>query len=543
MDDKVGKTQRSESVCLSEVNVMWPRRALWILIVVSAVLRLAWAASLGPGNDEAYHYLFTVHRDWSYFDHPPMLMVVETLGLKLSGGVVTPLTLRLGFIVLFAGSTWLMARLTARFSGESAGFFAALAMNLTAYFTAAASTFALPDGPLIFFWLLTLNALAWALDRPGRILPWVAVGLAWGGALLSKYHGIFLPAGLVLYLLVDRSKRYVLTRPGPYVATVVGLLCFAPVIHWNMTHDWASFAFQGGRATGGGLRFRPETLLAAILGQALYLLPWMFAALIVVIAREGAKAWREDWPGARFLLCQAIVPLAIVNLVACTRPVLPHWALVGYLAIFPILGRSWALRFELEPRLVRRRIALLATLPIVIAMGYGAQARFGLLQGVVAPALGLVAAPSDPTADQFGWDQIAVELQQRGLVNQPNTFLFTGQWFNSGQLAFALRETQASILCYHPTDARSFSFWDRPETFVGRDGILVSINGRSIEPAVYQRWFESIEPLGEFAVLRGGQPARKVRLYRCVGQKQPFPFDGRNPKLAEAILNDSGRRE
>ena len=46
---------------------MTSRRALWLLIVLSAAPRLIWAASLGVGNDEAYHYLFTVHRDLELF--------------------------------------------------------------------------------------------------------------------------------------------------------------------------------------------------------------------------------------------------------------------------------------------------------------------------------------------------------------------------------------------------------------------------------------------------------------------------------------------
>ena len=62
---------------------MTSRRALWTLIAVSGLLRLAWSASLGLGNDEAYHYLFTVHPDWSYFDHPPMTALVERAGLTL----------------------------------------------------------------------------------------------------------------------------------------------------------------------------------------------------------------------------------------------------------------------------------------------------------------------------------------------------------------------------------------------------------------------------------------------------------------------------
>src|SRR5262245_61508752 len=104
---------------------MTSRQALVILIVVSGVLRLGWAASLGLGNDEAYHYLFVAHPDWSYFDHPPMLAVVEALGIALAGGKVSAFSLRLGFILLFAGSTWLMAHLAGRFFGPRAGFLSA----------------------------------------------------------------------------------------------------------------------------------------------------------------------------------------------------------------------------------------------------------------------------------------------------------------------------------------------------------------------------------------------------------------------------------
>ena len=54
---------------------------------------------------------------------------------------------------------------------------------------------------------------------------------------------------------------------------------FAPVLAWNAGHGWISFVFQGGRALGT-LGFRPETLLAALLGQAFYLFPWIWAALV-----------------------------------------------------------------------------------------------------------------------------------------------------------------------------------------------------------------------------------------------------------------------
>ena len=511
----------------SRFTTMTPRRTLWALIAATTLIRLAWAASLGPGTDEAYHYLFVVHRDWSYFDHPPMLAVVESAGVALAGGLVSTFTLRLGFVALFAGSTWLMDRLAARFFGPWAGVAAAFALNVTAYHTAAASTFALPDGPLLFFWLLTLDALASAFESPDRVRRWAWVGLAWGGAMLSKYHAVFLPAGALLYILAEPSARRVLLRPGPYLASAIGIAAFSPVLAWNASHGWASFAFQGARATSG-LHFRPDTLLSAIGGQAAYLFPWIWAVLVILLIR-GLWSFRREGSGAeRFLICQSVAPLAAFTAVACFRPVLPHWTLVGYLSLFPLLGRSWEARYRLDPRRMRLRLGVVAAVPLGVMALMVADYRTGILQRA-----GLT-AKTDPTVDLYGWDQIAAEMGRRGLLDAPDSFLFSRSWFTSGQLAFATRRSGLPVLCYNHRDARSFAFWSRPSDWVGRDGILVSVDDVDYEPGCYQRFFERIEPLGRFDVSRSGGPVRHVRLYRCVRQLVAFPFLPGEPDASKA---------
>ena len=512
---------------------MTPRRALWGLIVVSAALRVAWAASLGPGTDEAYHYLFAVHRDWSYFDHPPMLAVVESVGLALSGGPSSMLVLRSGFIALFAGSTLLMARLGSRFFGPWAGVLAALGLNLSAYHTAAVGAFALPDGPLLFFWLLTLDRLAAAFEEPGRTWPWVGVGLAWGCGMLSKYHAIFLPAGALLYILLEPSARRVLLRPGPYLAALIGVLVFSPVIAWNASHGWASFAFQGGRAVAR-LGFRADTLASAIGGQAAYLFPWIWLSLVVLLW-QGLRTFRRGASTAeRFLICQAVIPLAAFTAVACLRPVLPHWTLVGYLALFPLLGRLWESRYRENPRKMGRLLALAAMVPIGITSFLVVEYRTGVLQSVGLPPKG------DPTVDMSGWDEVAGELKRRGLLDDPNVFLFSRTWFTSGHLAFATRSSGVPVLCYNHNDARSFAFWSRPEDWVGRDGVLVSVDEASYEPECYARFFERIEPMGRFEVVRPGGPIRQVRLYRCVRQLLAFPFLPSGPSSKARLAASEG---
>lgn len=503
--------------------------ALAALIATSTSLRLLAAGSLGPGNDEAYHFLYAIHPAASYFDHPPMIAWVERTGLALTGPS-SVLGLRLGFIALAAGSTWLMARIARRWYGEAAGFFAALALNLSGYYGLAVGTFALPDGPLLFFWLLTLDRIDLALERPDRLRNWAALGLAWGLAMCSKYHAIFLPAGTVCYLLLRPGRRRLLIGPGPYLAVALGVLVFSPVIAWNARNGWASFAFQGGRAVGG-LTPRPDYLLAAIGAQAAYLFPWIWLPLMVVGWRL-ARGWRDrDDERGRLAICLCVAPLAAFTAVACFRPVLPHWGLVGVLPLFPALGRGIADRFQVDPARMRRRVAFASAFSVAMLALTIAEYRWGWLQRGPSGGLGFLTAKTDPTADSYGWDQVADRLDRLGLLDDPRTFLFTHTWYHSAHLAHATK-LRRPVACYNLEDARGFAFWSDPSDWLGRDGVMVMINDDYTPFSFYERWFRGFEALDDFEVTRAGKPIRRVRIYRMVDQAIAFPFQY-TPEQAE----------
>ena len=497
---------------------MTPKRALGALIATSTALRLLAACNLGLGNDEAYHFLYAMHPALSYFDHPPMMAWVESIGLRLVGDPFSILGLRLGFIALAAASTWLMARIAGRWFGPWPGFFAAMALNLSGYYGLAAGTFALPDGPLLFFWLLTIDRIDLALQRPDRLRLWAAVGLAWGLAMLSKYHAIFLAAGTVLYILARPERRRLLLRPGPYLAVGLGILVFSPVIVWNVRNGWASFAFQGARAVGT-LHPRPDALLAAVGAQAAYLFPWIWLPLMVVGYRLIA-GWKDRIDEReRLALCLSIAPLAIFTAVACFRPVLPHWGLVGLLPLFPSLGRAIAARAAVDPRRTRRRLTFASAFSVLLLAAAVAEYRWGWLQG----GLGILTAKTDPTADAYGWDQVADRLDRLGLLDDPQTFVFTRTWYHSAQIAHAIR-LKRPVSCYNLEDARGFAFWGDPRDRVGRDGVMVMINEDYTPFSFYERWFRSCEALDDFRVERGGSPLRRIRIFRLGDQVAAFPF-------------------
>lgn len=488
-----------------------PRHKLFVLILITTALRLGWSAGLETGQDEAYHFLYSVHPDWSYFDHPPMLMYVTKVGISVFGGWLHPLSIRFGFILLFAGSTWIMYQWTARWYGETAGFYAALALNLSAYYTAAAGAFVLPDGPLLFFALLTMWRLSEALiGSPGKFLPWIWVGLGCAGAMLSKYHAVFLPLGALAYIVVTPSAWRLLRTPGPYMAAALGFLGLMPVLIWNSQHDWASFGFQTARAVGA--RFDIVGVLILIFGPMALLLPWIWYSLVEVLIGRLRHLFSSSG-NDRYLLCQAILPLGLFTAVACTRQILPHWPLIGFLPLYPLLGAAWAARSVERPVFVRRWLNFMAVSVVTLALAFLIQARYGIVRFPF----------RDPCYEISGWDSLGQELQTRGIVDRPNTFLFTTHWYDSGHAGFAARN-RMPVACYREGDARGFAYWSKPEDWVGKDGILIDADANEGTSEEFRLYFREIQPLPPFEMTRSGRPFRTVRLYLCSEQLRPFPF-------------------
>ena len=103
---------------------------------------------------------------------------------------------------------------------------------------------------------------------------------------------------------------------------------------------------RGGERSGAGCRGR-TTWLVAMLAQAGYLFPWIWVPLVVVLVRGWRRlARRSPWVPNGSGSAWPTVPLAAFTAVACFRPVLPHWGLIGLVSLFPMLGRAWAARLE-----------------------------------------------------------------------------------------------------------------------------------------------------------------------------------------------------
>ena len=126
------------------------------------------------------------------------------------------------------------------------------------------------------------------------------------------------------------------------------------------------------------MRFRPEGLALFLGGHIAYLTPWMWLYLIFVLVRRRSILTNPATAPLpeRFLLAHALPPLALFLLVALVKPILPHWSLVGFLPLYPLLGHDWAQR---RVAALRLRVAVLLAVVAVPAGLFLAQARWGLI--------------------------------------------------------------------------------------------------------------------------------------------------------------------
>ena len=476
---------------------------LALLILATLAVRLAWGAALGLGIDESYMVAAGRHLQPSYFDHPPLSWWLAWGAARVFGSEAA-IVVRLPFILLFALTTFLMYRLTAAAFGVAAGFWAAAALNLAPVLSVTAGSWVLPDGPLLAALLAATLCLRAALRTRGAAAWgwWLGAGGGAGLALLSKYSALLTIAGALAYLVTDPEGRRWLRRPHPYMAGLLALVLFLPVIVWNAEHGWTSFLFQGGRAGG---HFAPFGPLLALGGAALFLLPWIWLPLLVC---GGIALWRGPSDRERWLfLCLAAPPIVFFTFVALWSRVLYHWAAPGYLMLLPLLGEAIARR-QREGRSVRAWFAATAALLLVGLALVASEVRFAWLPGLADGRL----LGRDPAVDAIDWTSLRDDLDRRGFFDRPGLVVGAVRWLDAGKIDYALGG-EVPIVCLGP-DPRQYGLAAPLRDYAGSD-VLIAAPHRSLDSirAEFGSSFDAIEPLAPAWVLHAGRRALEVPLY------------------------------
>ena len=483
------------------------RRALAI-VAAFAGARLALALTLGFGNDETYTLVMSRQLALSYFDHPPLHQWITHFAALALGETAWT---RLPFVGLFAATGGGLYLLTRDLFSPRAGLIALFALNVTPYFFASPGEWIVPDGALLFGLTAAALSLSRALfggpDARGAWALWLAGGICLGLAGLSKYSAMLFVVGLLAFLAISPAHRRWWLHPAPYAAAALSAVIVSPVVVWNAEHGWASFVFQGVRATSAA-KSGPGPAAAMALGEIAYLTPWIFAGLVGAIL-AAARTGRGD-AKRLFLLCLALPPILIFTLTPLWgERGIPHWAMPGWFFAYPLLGawldQPWGRRLRL-----RRWAAGSAIFLGVLASLVVIQTRTGWMR---TPS----GAP-DPTLELASWRPVAEAIEGGPRAD----FVVATDWPSASKVALALGPGAPVLLM--AGDQRGWVAFNDSAGRIGEDAMIVSSRARLPETlALATSFFTSLEAPRALSFGRGGRRELEFALIQAHGLTRAFP--------------------
>lgn len=418
---------------------MSAQRTLFLILVASFAWRALFAFILPLGTDEAY--ALTVGRSFSlsFFDHPPVGFWLPAFAETL--GASSTFTLRLPSLILGSGTLWLLAQCGRVLGGDRAMIWTAALVALSP-FAMVSGFMVLPDAPLYFGLSGTIYSLIRLAKGEDSLWLWAFGGLSLAFALASKYQAGLLPIALLIWMAVSPQVWRWFAKPGFWFAVTLSIIGLLPVLLWNYSNGWISFAFHGGR-TGSELNLvNFGTMLAA---QAIYLSPVVAIAAITRFGQRSVWGLQEG----RLLLIVALGPILMFNIIYLfSTNTLPHWTMPGWIVIFPLLGVWLA-----KAKPVARRWIIWTASPIhavLLIVTVHIETGFLTNNSEVLPSW-------DNTVPLVSLDETRKILKESGILEGAQLVAATN-WARGGHLAAALgKEVPLQIL---GSDTRHFRFLD-----------------------------------------------------------------------------------
>jgi dolichol-phosphate mannosyltransferase len=511
------------------LDIRWRIAAIGVAGYV-IVLRLLFLGLADLLPQEAYYWNYSQHLDIGYLDHPPMVAWLIWAGTSVFGD--NEFGVRIAAWLGWFVTAFFTFRLTHQLFGKSAAFVSLLLVAALPFYFAT-GLFMTPDAPLVAAWAGALYFLERALVG-GQGNAWWGVGICIGLGLLSKYTIALLGPAALLFMLVDTQARMWLKRPDPYLAAVLALLIFSPVIYWNLENGLASFAFQSARRIESNFQFSLPTL---IVNAAILLTPTgLIAAVAALWARHTNASSRDDeaWRISRFILIFTLVPLAAFITFSLTRGVKLNWTGPVWLAVLPAISAAILSVAERSSAfgLSMRRVWVPTIATSLVAYGF---ALNHVVLGI--PGLGYVASlPNAPIAwSEFGDEATKLKREVEKATGAEPLMIGLDPYNIASQLAFYSDGVTSSVgRGILGQDSLMYGYWFHPGPLRGRPAVMFAFKRNQIDDPSLARHFSNLsEPL-ERIITKHGQPAG--RFYYRIGYDFRGAGAGSRPSAVGAAM-------
>lgn len=486
-------------------------KKLFIGFLAIYLMRFLIVLTMGIMPQDAYYYLYSEHLDLSYFDHPPMVAYMLRLFSLVLGKSVVAIKLTDFIVSLF--SLLAFYRLARIFLSENQAIKAGLFYGTTLMLSIL-SINTTPDVPLMLFWTLSLILIYKALFE-NKIWHWILAGFLIGLAFISKYTGVFLLFGLFAFLLLSKQHRRFLVSKQSLLLLLFFALAIFPVVYWNYSNNWASFAFQTSERAGSieKLSLQPQLFLGNLGTQIMLLIPFLFIGMVIVLYKMLARMIKKRaLPGDKHLFLMAFsLPIILFFFgISIIYWVKLNWIMPGYISAIILVATF------LSKKLLKGQVITSLILHALLCV-----------QIIFYP----VNVKSDDT--WFGWEEFSDEVEEL-MDDHPNAFLFSDDNYKtSAVLSFYLdRKVYAGNVI--GSNGKQF-YLLQPDLsglngsqaiFIDTDKHFKHLQKSNEIPDKLLTYFDKVEEQEPILIGKEeGKPLRKFLVYKCYGYKANGPTE------------------
>jgi len=475
-------------------NWAQPRTVALVVLAVLAV-KIAVATLTQLTLDEGYYALWSLYPSAGYFDHSPFVAWAIAAGRQLLGE--HEIAVRLPALLCGVAIAAAQYRTGAILFDRRAG-----ALGVYWYAAGIASLLLLlvatPDAFSTLFWTLAIWCLA-ELMRTQDPNWWLALGVAAGMGLLSKYTNALLGPGILLWLMASRGRWHWFARWQLWAGGAIALLLFSPVVWYNAANGWESFLFQRVRTFGtptGAVQNLAEMVLV-------HLLLYWPGVVALALAGLGLALRRGPWrPGFELIALTSLPLLFYFIYHAVYAKVEGNWTM----PVWPMLALAAGAAFGLRPRTGGWRLPIGALGHSTLVLG----ALAGVLiytQAVLHPfQIGL----ADRTREMKGWRALNAAVIAEAETHGARWIATGEDYALTGLLSFYGHASRSGLPVRDLSEPFRYRFLPAlPADIAGAAAILVDGTGR-VDPAAH---FGRVEELGVFERIEGDEVLGRYRLY------------------------------
>ena len=470
-------------------------------LVASLALRLVFWFATFPNPDEAYYWLWGEHPAFSYYDHPPFHAWIQGIFTAVLGRSFWVLRLPnlLSNIAFFYCYYQISKHLYGKWANDYFWMMTALILASPLYFLFLG--LAWHDHWLITFCLSSAYLFIRFLDsyitnqKGETLLLYSSAGLL-GFAFLCKYSAVFVGAGFIATVVSIPALRSLLRDRRFYIAILITLSAFLPVLLWNFGNDFQSFRYYANRSVDvGSFQLKWAEPLNFLLFSVLMVSPINVWAMVKTI-RQPSPQIRSDTVYRTVALWIFGISTVSLSAIALFSTALYYWNITAYLLLFPLLPPIFLKppASQTPPSTLHTPHSTLRTSKLFTAGQFYGLLFAGLL--VVHYSVIPLSAFADPSGDPdsqmlFGWDAVgrAVQIQQQELGE---SFLVTTDYRSASALAYQLNDPTVIAI----SDRRDqFDLWYKPDQLKGKNALILADDWHPADPKLLAQFERTSEPI------------------------------------------------